>query len=332
MPARNEEKNIGKLLKAYNKQTYALELLQVIVINDNSTDNTVGVINELKNKLNYRIDVIDLEKDVVNNSFKKKGITLGVQVALGDVIITNDADCFMAERWLETIISYYEHKRSKMIIGPVMFVKLDSFIKKFQAIDFFSMIGIAASSASNGFPQVCNGANLFFEKEAFFEVNGYEDVDDTPSGDDMFLMQKIYSRYPEAIHFVKSLDACVYTYPMPDIKSFFNQRIRWASKSTKLIDKRVTFILLIMLMFNLLLFVGFIVLLFNSTYLGLMLVFIGVKLFLDFLFLYQVSKFFKQSNLLSLFIPSQVCHILYIITVGILANFTHFEWKGRKIN
>ena len=44
---------------------------------------------------------------------------------------------------------------------------------------------------------MCNGANLAYERKAFFEVNGFTGIDHIASGDDMLLMQKIAQRFSE---------------------------------------------------------------------------------------------------------------------------------------
>lgn len=331
IPARNEEESIGRLLECYNNQSYPKELLEVIVINDNSTDDTEKIVNEWLQKAGFTLKLIQLDKNVPFGSFKKAGLTKGVELAVGEIIVTNDADCFMGEHYLKRMVEQFVKSDSKMLLGPVAFTGLNNFISKFQAIDFFSMIGIAGASANNNFPQVCNGANLMYSKEAFFEVNGFKDVDEVPSGDDMFLMQKIDCKWKGSVNFIKSLEACVYTYPMPTVKDFFNQRIRWASKSSKLIDKRVIAILAWMLLFNLMLVANLLIGLITAKPMSIVLFVLWVKILFDFTFLYLVAKFFKQRKLLSLFIPSQITHLVYIIVVGVLSNFIGFNWKGRVI-
>ena len=39
---------------------------------------------------------------------------------------------------------------------------------------------------------MCNGANLAYERKAFYEVNGFTGIDHIASGDDMLLMHKIW--------------------------------------------------------------------------------------------------------------------------------------------
>ena len=60
---------------------------------------------------------------------------------------------------------------------------------------------------------MCNGANLAYEKNAFFEVYGFEGIDDIASGDDMLLMHKIQKISRIRLAFLKSTNAIVTTQP-----------------------------------------------------------------------------------------------------------------------
>ncbi len=113
----------------------------------------------------------------------------------------------------------------------------------FQSLDFITLQGITAASVYKRFHSMCNGANLAYEKSAFIEVNGFEGIDSIPTGDDMLLMHKIYMRYPEQVFYLKSKEAIVQTEPEYSWKSFFNQRIRWASKADRYQDRRIIAVL-----------------------------------------------------------------------------------------
>ena len=97
---------------------------------------------------------------------------------------------------------------------------------------------------------MCNGANLAYEKKVFYEVNGFEGIDEIASGDDMLLMHKIQKVYPDKIMFLKSPEVIVQTQPAETLKDFMNQRIRWASKADKYTDKKITAVLFLVYLLN----------------------------------------------------------------------------------
>src|SRR6266540_3615057 len=115
VPARNEEENIGGLLQALQRQTYPGNLIEVIVVNDHSTDSTAKIVNEFAG-----VVLIEL-KDYPINSYKKKAIEQGIEAASGKLIITTDADCIAQAGWLETMVSFYEKKNAVFIAAPVAF-------------------------------------------------------------------------------------------------------------------------------------------------------------------------------------------------------------------
>src|SRR5439155_432663 len=78
----------------------------------------------------------------------------------------------------------------------------------------------------------------------------FENIDKIASGDDMLLMHKIWKRFPVRVHYLKSRQAIVATQPMKTWKEFFNQRIRWASKTRFYDDMRIFWVLLLVYLFN----------------------------------------------------------------------------------
>ena len=100
---RNEEDNLPILTTCLKNQNFPKELLEIIFVNDNSTDRTEEVIRNsfLRGEINHQ--VISLSK---NESGKKTAITKGVANASGDLIITTDADCRMDADWISTIVFF----------------------------------------------------------------------------------------------------------------------------------------------------------------------------------------------------------------------------------
>lgn len=329
--ARNEEANIGNLLNDLNEQSLSKKLFEIIVVDDFSTDKTAQLVKQpgfpnvkliqLKDHLNINDTII---------SHKKKAIEVAIASATGDLIVTTDADCRHGSNWLFSIAGFYEEKQPVMIAGPVNFFYDRSLLGKFQTLDFLSLVGIAAASIKNGFYNLCNGANLAYSKEAFYAVGGYNGIDHITSGDDMMLMHKIGKQYPGKIMYIKNKDAIVYTHTEKDLAGFWQQRLRWTSKSTHYEDKRITYMLVFIYLFNLLQFVNLVTGLFIPFYLRLSLWQFMVKIVIDTLFIYSVARFFRRENLLWLFLPVQVVHVVYVLLIAPFSIFGKYNWKGRS--
>jgi cellulose synthase/poly-beta-1,6-N-acetylglucosamine synthase-like glycosyltransferase len=204
-------------------------------------------------------------------------------------------------------------------------------LQTFQALDFFVLQGITAASVQKRTHNMCNGANLAYERKVFFEVNGFAGIDHIASGDDMLLMQKIARHSPGKISYLLSKDAIVATQAAKTWKAFFSQRIRWASKATNYNDIKIFSALFLVYFFNCALLALFITVFWMPLlWLGLVSILI-VKIIIELLFLYPIATFYNKQKLLTLFPFFQPLHIVYTVIAGWLGVFGSFEWKGRRV-
>ncbi len=329
VPVRNEEVHIGKLLTDIQSQTYPSEFIEVLVIDDDSTDNTVQIITELGYK---NVKVIPLKVDEKINAYKKRAITLGVNNSEAELIVTTDGDCRVTENWIASIVDYYLKEKVQFISAPVSYHLEKTWFEKVQTIEFQYLIGAAAACIKNGIPNTCNGANMIFTRNLFHEIDGYEGIDMKASGDDEMLLHKVYNKHPNLIGFLKSKSAVVLTYAKNDFNGFLQQRIRWASNESAFTDYRTSTMLISIFLFNLVL-LGSVVYSFYSaeisTYLKVAFLF---KFLFDGIFILQTLWFFKRISLLPYIILVIILYTPYIIIVGLLGNFsTTYVWKGRKV-
>ena len=250
VPARNEEGNIGKCLDALLAQAYPSEWMNIIVVNDHSTDRTAEVVLAYQTHHLRLVNLADYV-DTPINSYKKKAIEVAVSLAGGGLVVTTDADCTAGPGWISTLVACYQATDARFMAAPVKIEAGRSLLSIFQALDFMTLQGITGAAVYKKFHSMCNGANLAYSKAAFYEVGGYQGIDQIASGDDMLLMHKIFSAYPDHVFFIKDQAAIVTTKAAPTWKAFFQQRIRWASKADKYNDKRILPVLLLVYFLNL---------------------------------------------------------------------------------
>ena len=329
--ARNEERLIGKTIEDILAQDYDHSMMEIIIIDDHSTDNTSKIISSYAKD---GVKLITLNEANALNSYKKKAIQTAINTTTGKLIITTDADCRMGPNWLKTIVSCYETKGYKMISSPVAYFEEKSFFERLQTLEFSYLIGLGASTIGNNNPSTCNGANLAYEKDAFFEVGGFTGIDDLASGDDELLLHKMAALYDNKIGFLKNEDAIVYTHAKPTVSEFVQQRKRWASKTTKYKDKVVLILGASIWLFNLSILVNALLAIIfpDGESLKFLLIQLSLKLLIEFIFLFDVTNFFKRKQLLVLLPILNIPHILYFIYIGILGNSGKYNWKGRMVN
>jgi cellulose synthase/poly-beta-1,6-N-acetylglucosamine synthase-like glycosyltransferase len=336
--ARNEEKNIGHCLQSLISQTYPGNKYEIIVADDHSTDKTVSIIQSFAKENIRLIHLADFTENKILNSYKKKSIETALQFAKGKLIVTTDADCIAPPQWIETQASFYLAQSPAFVALPVTFLPSPSgeglwvrLFKNFQSLDFMTLQGITGASVHKGFHAMCNGANLAYEKKVFYEVHGFEGIDQIASGDDMLLMQKIKKAYPDKIQFLKSPEVIVQTQPAETLKDFINQRIRWASKADKYTDNKITLVLFLVYLLNAWILILSISSFFFIKAFYLFIASVFIKIIVELFFLYPVAKFFGKQNLLWWFVAAQPFHIIYTLVAGWLGKFGSYQWKGRKV-
>ncbi|MBC6491964.1 glycosyltransferase [Flavihumibacter stibioxidans] len=331
VPARNEEGNIGHCIASLLAQDYPQQLLDIIIIDDHSEDGTSSIVKEFEQQGVRLLSLRDWITAGQLNSYKKKAIEAGISLAKGTLIVTTDADCSAGPDWLKIIAHCHETKNAQLVAGPVKMRLQRGWLSVFQSLDFLSLQGITAASVFRGFHSMCNGANLAYTVAAFRAVDGFKDIDGPASGDDMLLMHKISGRFPGQIAYLKNRAAIVDTEPAGDLRTFLQQRIRWASKARFYEDKQVFRVLLLVYVMNLGLLITLTAAFFSGFHAAVAVGFILLKTLFEWPFMKSVASFFNQSGIMKYFLFFQPVHIIYTITAGSFGQFGRYEWKGRMV-
>ncbi|MBK9338106.1 MAG: glycosyltransferase [Lewinellaceae bacterium] len=338
VPARNEAANIADCLHAILACNYPLDLLEIVVLDDFSEDDTACIVAEIAATHAGQVRLIRLsEQPEPVFSGKKKALELGVSSARGTLIITTDADCLAPANWLLLLVSLYEARRPGAIAAPVAIHREHTTFERFQALDLAGMMGITGAGIGMGRHRMGNGANLCYAKTMFEAVGGYSGNTDRASGDDLFLLGKI-AAIPGAyagksgILFLKNPDAAIRTLPCPDLLTFVQQRIRWGTKNAALPDPGLKAALAVAFLScsTIVLHAG---LLFFLP--GLVWLWIGqllVKALADYMLLREMCIFFGRRELLRGFWPAFFLHTAYIAGVGAGSLAVRkYVWKGRQV-
>ncbi|MEX0967497.1 MAG: glycosyltransferase [Bacteroidia bacterium] len=335
--ARNEEENIGRTLRHLLVQDYEAGPWEIIVVNDHSEDATAAVVKDLiakKKDSAPELRLLQMQDDTAPQpavAFKKRALEAGIAAAKGDWIITTDADTDRGSKWLSVLSAFIREKEPVMVSAPVAYHKEANLFERMQSLEFLSLIGIGAASLRNGTPNMCNGANLAFSLSAFRSVGGYRDNSHLASGDDEFLMHKLFNAFPGKVLFLKNRDATVFTRAAKSLREFVMQRKRWVSKSTFYSNRSITVILAAAYTYSLLLLVAGILCFFYPGWWPVFILIFFLKILSESAFLFLVTSFFNRKTLLILFLPAAILHILYVLFIGIYGNIGGYTWKGRKV-
>jgi len=319
---RNEQANLSELIQSILSQNYNGNF-EVLLSNDHSTDNSKNIISKFKDE---RIKVLNIPDDHIG---KKSALRYAAKKAKSEILLFTDADCILPKNWIKTMVSGLINMNTDMLCGPVIFKKEGTFLNNLFRLEFMSLTGSGAAGFFINKPFLCNGANFAIKRESYEKAMSHIN-DKYSSGDDIFLLHYI-SKNGKA-DFLKNSDSFVVTNAPENIRSFFNQRIRWASKTTGYKDPFSIYMSLITFGFSLILFFAPIFALINPHIWYLFLVGFLSKTIADKIFLFPVTKFYKSKELIFLVPILQIVYPCYIVTTVILSLFYRPNWKERPIN
>lgn len=335
IPFRNEAENLPELLASIKTLNYSKKHYEFIFVDDDSNDNSSQIILNtlsLKDTQIKESNIKVIQNVRISNSPKKDAIVSAIKVAKHNWIVTTDADCVLPKFWLDTFNSFINKKPCKMIVAPVTYHYTNSFLKRFQLLDFLSLIGATIGGFGIGKPFLCNGANLAYNKDLFLKLNGFNGNSNIASGDDIFLLQKVIKHNKNDVQFLKSTTAIVKTKAQPTLKSLISQRKRWAAKTSSYNSIFGKLVGLIVFLMNAILVCYFLLFLFGwLQFSPLFYVFI-IKSLTDFLLIFKTAHFFKQENELSSFIFSAFIYPFFSVYIACISMFTKYKWKGRTFS
>jgi cellulose synthase/poly-beta-1,6-N-acetylglucosamine synthase-like glycosyltransferase len=334
IPARNESNCILNLLQTIKNQNYPYKYFEIIIIDDASTDNTYQVVQQFASQ-NPEINciILRIEDDTVKPTYKKYAISKAIKISKGDLIVTTDADCIVGPDWITGIVCKYNKTKAKIMPGLVAYHKDEDSFQKMQHLEFLSLIASGAAAVEAGFPIMCNGANLVYEKKAFESVNGFDANDQFASGDDVFLLLKLKKKYgSQCISVLNNKNTIVYTQAKENLTEFTQQRIRWVSKTRGYKDVSIILVAGIVFLLNAGIVFSFMMGFVYPDFLLLSLYLFLIKVIVDFPILLAITSFLNRKDLLAYYLPLQLVYLPYVLIIGTIGNFLSYQWKGRRIN
>ncbi|MEL1246694.1 glycosyltransferase family 2 protein [Flavobacterium helocola] len=320
VPFRNEKENLPNLLHSISLLNYPKELVEVILVDDDSDDKF-----RIQN-LEFRIQMIKNVRK--SNSPKKDAIETAIQIAKHDWIITTDADCLVQKDWLTIYDQYIQKNEVEMVASGVCYLPKNGFLSAFQNLDFLSLQGATIGSFGINQPFMCNGANFAYSKSFFKELNGFQGNETIASGDDVFLLQKAVSVAPKKVGFLLAKESIVATKPVATWSDLFQQRVRWASKSTGYSSVYGKLLALVVFGGNLAWIVSFLLWLVGLLDQNIFMLFVALKFLIDFILIYKTANFFESK--LQYVLASSLLYPFFSVSVAVYSLFGKYSWKGRN--
>lgn len=327
IPFRNEENNLPALLHSISQLEYPQEHFKIYWVNDDSTDNSVQVIETiLKHHPHIVYEILNNHRESI--SPKKDAINWAMQHLKTQWIITTDADCVLPKNWLQLFNQTIQETQAEMIVGSVLIPEGSQLLSQFQYFDWLSLQGVTLGSfgQKNGF--LCNGANLAYTKTLFNQINGFTNNQNIASGDDVFLLQEAQKQHKN-IQYLLNLNHLVLTQSEGTWKQLFHQRVRWAAKTTQYTLPLSKIIALTVFVTNLATLSLPILALNNQIDSEAAVRFFILKVLIDAVFLTVTAQKLNQKIKWGTYLINSILYPIFSCAVALYSWTGKYQWKGR---
>jgi biofilm PGA synthesis N-glycosyltransferase PgaC len=170
IPTYNEASIIGYKLVNSSRLSYPKELLEIVIVDSNSTDDTAQIIKDFSAKENLNIKLI------VENVRKGKSHALNnaLTQCCGDIVIVSDADCFWPQDILQKALPYLADPSVGAIGGPkILFNSKQTWITRMEEGYLKSANFLRVGESKAGSTVFFEGGFSAFKKEALDRFDPY---------------------------------------------------------------------------------------------------------------------------------------------------------------
>jgi len=220
--ARDEDENIARNLPGILVQKYP-STHEVIVVNDNSVDDSKYILEELKKTFRF-LNIVELKQEAKLISGKKYPLSVGIKEAKHEIVLLTDADCVPAsEFWMQKMQDAYVNG-TEVVIGYGGYKKRPGILNKLIRFETFHSALQYLSFALAGRPYMGVGRNLSYKKDVFFRNKGFSSINHIPGGDDDLFINKVANKHNISV--VIDKEAITLSQPKKTFGAWHSQKTR----------------------------------------------------------------------------------------------------------
>ncbi len=222
IPAWNEEVGILKTLNSVVNTDYAE--LEIIVINDGSTDKTHQLVSNFIN--NYEQNHHQAGATVIKylklpNGGKAKALNQGLRIATGELVLTVDADSVMDKKMIVNMVRRFTDKKVAAVAGNVVVGNRKKPIELLQQLEYLHGFWFKRADSNFNSVHIIGGAAAAYRRAILEEVGGF---DESIITEDVELSMRLLAMGYATRY---AADAVVYTEGPSEWKGLCTQRLRW---------------------------------------------------------------------------------------------------------
>jgi len=223
IPAWNEE--VGIILTIESLLANSYKNLEIVVVNDGSTDGSDALIKKFIRKYKSTKESKSSRKKIVyyykENGGKGSALNKAIEISTGEILISIDADCVVNNDTIKNFVEYFRNPNVMAAVGKVKIGNIHSLLGLIQSLEFmFSFYFKKADSFMNTI-YIIGGAAGAFRRTLFEKLGGYNTENIT---EDIELSMRIQDAGKRIVY---ASDAVVYTEGASDLASLKKQRLRW---------------------------------------------------------------------------------------------------------
>lgn len=222
IPAHNEEKVIGRLLERMTELTYPKDKLQVIVVDDASSDRTGEIASEFAGKYPF-MQVVHRDKNVGGRG-KAAACNAGFNESTGEFLFCFDADYYPARDIVEKLVGFFVDPKVGAVQGRVVVLnEPQNIVTRLVALERIGgyRVDQQARDQLNLVPQY-GGTVGGFRSSLLRRLHGW---DESILAEDTDLTLRVYR---EGYKIRYNVDAECYEEAVDNWKAYQRQRYRWA--------------------------------------------------------------------------------------------------------
>lgn len=335
IPFRNEESQLPELLNKIELCS-SFNALNFYFINDHSSDNGPEIIQDFLERNNTVKNVFlrDLPDQIQG---KKEAIRFMVDTIHSDWFHIIDADCLPQQLTFELLYSKTLENDCKVVLGPVFFNTASnpkqgwqSAIESYQILENTALIALGFYHLKKREPSMGNAANMLVNTAFFKQINPFQNNQIIAGGDDIFIIESAFQLNPDSIKNVNCVNAAVITSVFKNLPDLWNQRIRWAKKTSAQSlsftrNSQILLLLFFLIQWGTTLYWGF-----NRHEFLFIFLFWGCKICSDIFILKKLMSSFSNSIRITDMVFASIFQSIFIPAIAVSQFFQSVKWKDRK--
>ena len=222
VPAHNEEAVIYNTLECLLKIKYPKSRLQIIIVNDGSTDNTSKIVQKF---IKAHKDTVNMQLYGQRNSGKANALNNAIKKrATGSLIMCLDADSLIAQDGVKKAVEYFRDKKVVALASNVNIIDNNTILGIAQRFEYLISYHMKKAQTVYNIEYIIGGIGSMFRKKTLEQVQYY---DTNTMTEDIDLTMKIVATGNIENRVAYAADCITYTEAVPSLSSLIQQRYRW---------------------------------------------------------------------------------------------------------